>query len=106
MHRDKYIQSTNILSNDNTTVHAVVHINVFYVTLNTVCPNKKETRLPVICIFIATHVLITLYASLSRVFYLLSFDTKHMMISQCMTETEQVKLMHVKIDLRRIMVLS
>ena len=29
-----------------------------------------------------------------------------MMISQCMTEKEQFKLMHVKIDLRRIMVLS
>ena len=39
-------------------------------------------------------------------FSLLSFDTKHMMISQCMNEKEQFKLMHVKIDLRRIMVLS
>ena len=29
-----------------------------------------------------------------------------MMISQCMTEMEQYKLVHVKIDLRRIMVLS
>ena len=29
-----------------------------------------------------------------------------MMISQYMTEKEQFKLMHVKIDLRRIMVLS
>ena len=29
-----------------------------------------------------------------------------MMISQCMTEKEQFTLMHVKIDLRRIMVLS
>ena len=28
------------------------------------------------------------------------------MISQCMNEKEQVKLMHVKNDLRRIMVLS
>ena len=28
------------------------------------------------------------------------------MISQCMTEKEQFKLMHVEIDLRRIMVLS
>ena len=27
-------------------------------------------------------------------------------ISQCMNEKEQFKLMHVKIDLRRIMVLS
>ena len=37
---------------------------------------------------------------------LLSFDTKHIMISQCMNEKEQFKLMHVEIDLRRIMVLS
>ena len=37
---------------------------------------------------------------------LLSFDTKQMMISQCMTEKKRFKLMHVKIDLRRIMVLS
>ena len=29
-----------------------------------------------------------------------------MMISQCMNEEEQFKFMHVKIDLRRIMVLS
>ena len=47
-----------------------------------------------------------MYVSLSRAFSLLSFDTKHMMISQCMNEKEQFKLMHVKIDLRRIMVLS
>ena len=33
-------------------------------------------------------------------------DTKHMTISQCMTENEQFVLMHVKIELRRIMVLS
>ena len=56
-------------------------------------------------IFIATQILIKLYASLSRAFSLLSFDTKHM-ISQCMTEKEQFKLMHVKIDLCRIMVLG
>ena len=29
-----------------------------------------------------------------------------MMISQCMNEKEQFKLMHIEIDLRRIMVLS
>ena len=29
-----------------------------------------------------------------------------MTISQCMTEKEQFELMHVKIELRRIMVLS
>ena len=57
-------------------------------------------------IFVATQDLIKLYASLSRAFSLLSFDTKHMMISQCMTEKEPFKLMHIKIDLRRIMVLS
>ena len=34
------------------------------------------------------------------------FDTKHQMISQCMTEKKRIKLMHVKIDLRRIIVLS
>ena len=33
-------------------------------------------------------------------------DTKHMMISECMNEKEKFKLMHVEIDLRRIMVLS
>ena len=38
-----------------------------------------------------------------RAFFLLSFDTKHMMISQCMIEKEKFKLMRVKIDLRRIM---
>ena len=43
--------------------------------------------------------LIKLYALLSRAFSLLSFDTKHMMISQCMTEKEQFKLMQVKIGL-------
>ena len=57
-------------------------------------------------IFITTQFLIKLYASLSRAFSLLSFDTKHMMISQGMTENEQFKLMHVKIDLRRIILLS
>ena len=50
--------------------------------------------------------LIKLYASLSSAFPLLSFDTKNMMISQCMTKMKQFKLMHVKIDMRRIMVLS
>ena len=34
------------------------------------------------------------------------WSTKHMMISQCITEKEQFKLVHFKIDLRRIMVLS
>ena len=57
-------------------------------------------------IFIATQSLIKLYASLSRAFSLLSFDTKHMMISQGMSANEQFKLMHVKIELRRIIVLS
>ena len=50
--------------------------------------------------------LIKLYASLSRAFSLLSFDTKQMLISQGMIEKEQFKLMHVKMDLRRIIVLS
>ena len=40
-------------------------------------------------IFIATQDWNKLYASLSRAFYLLSFDTKHIMISQCMNEREQ-----------------
>ena len=60
-------------------------------------------RKPVISV---TEDLIKLYASLSRAYSLLSVDTKHMMISQCMTEKEQFKLIHVKSDLRRIMVLS
>ena len=38
-------------------------------------------------------------------FLFFHFDTKHMMIFQCMNEKEQFKHMHVKIDLR-IMVLS
>ena len=72
----------------------------------TVRPNKKENLFYQWDIFIATQDLIKLYASLSRAFSLLSFDTIHMMISQCMNEKEQFKLMHVKFDLRRIMVLS
>ena len=72
----------------------------------TVRPNKKETRFISDDIFIATQDWNKLYASLSRAFSLLSFDTKHIMISQCMNEREQFKLMHVKNDLRRIMVLS
>ena len=39
-------------------------------------------------------------------FLFFHFDTKHMMISQYVTEKKRFKLMHVKIDLRRIMVLS
>ena len=35
-----------------------------------------------------------------------SFDTKHMTISKCMTKKEHFELMHGKIELRRIMVLS
>ena len=54
----------------------------------------------------STSAKLTVYASLLRAFSLLSFDTKHMMISQGMTENEQFKLMHVKIDLRRIIGLS
>ena len=69
-------------------------------------PNKKETRFIHEMIFIATQYLIKLYALLSRAFSLLSFDTKHMMISQCMTEKKRFKLMHVEIDLRRTIVLS
>ena len=42
----------------------------------------------------------SLYASFSRAFSL-SFDTKYKMISQCINEREQFKLMHVKNDLRR-----
>ena len=72
----------------------------------TVRPNKKETRFYQWDICIATQDLIKLYASLSRAFSLLLFDTKDMMISQCMNEKEQFKLMRVKFDLRRIMVLS
>ena len=56
--------------------------------------------------YLHCYELIKLYASLSRVLSLLSFDTKQMMISQYITEKEQFKLMHVKIDLRRILVLS
>ena len=72
----------------------------------TVRPNKNGNTFYQWDIFIATQELIKLYASLSRAFSLLSFATKHMMISQCMTEKKRFKLMHVKIDLRRIIVLS
>ena len=57
-------------------------------------------------IFIVAQVFIELYASCSRAFSILSFDTKHMTISQYMTEKLQFELMHVKIGLRRIMVWS
>ena len=57
-------------------------------------------------IFIATQYWNKLYASVSRAFSLVSSDTKHIMISHCMNEREQSKVMHVKNDLRRIMVLS
>ena len=45
-------------------------------------------------IFIATQSFIKLYASLWRAFFSSFIDTKHMMISQCMTEKEQFKLLH------------
>ena len=51
-------------------------------------PIKRKPVLSGRYIFIATQDLIKLYASLSRAFSLLSFDTKRMMISQCMTEKE------------------
>ena len=69
---------------------------------------SQKKRKPVLSVsfFIVDHVFNELYASCSRAFSLLSFDTKHMTISQCMTKKEQFELMHVKIELRRIMVLS
>ena len=57
-------------------------------------------------IFIAMQHWNKLYASLSRAFSLLSFDTKHIRISQCMNERDQFKLMHVKNLFWRIMVLK
>ena len=72
----------------------------------TVCPNKKENLTYQWEIFIATQDLIELCASLSRAISLFSFDTKHMTISQCVTEKKQFKLNACQIDLRRIMVLS
>ena len=72
----------------------------------TVCPRKKGNPFYQWDIFIVAQVFIELYASCSRAFSILSFDTKHMTISQYMTEKEQFELMHVKIELRRIMVLS
>ena len=83
------------------TSHSLHQKNFFFGVRYTVCPNK--TGKPVLSVGYL-HYLIKLYDSLSRAFSLLSFDIKHMMISQCMTEKEQFKLMHVKIDLRRIMV--
>ena len=79
--------------------------HIFTILHYTVRPNKKETRF-ISEISSLPRKIETNYASLSRAFSLLSFDTKHIMISQCMNEREQFKLMHVKNDLRRIMVLS
>ena len=69
-------------------------------------PNIKETRFISEISSLPRKIETNYNASLSRAFSLLSFDTKHIMISQCINESEQVKLMHVKNDLRRIMVLS
>ena len=62
---------------------------------STVRPNKKETRfISEISPLPRKIQTIKLYASLSRAFSLLSFDTKHMLIFQCMTEKKRFKLMH------------
>ena len=81
------------------------HIDWLYVYIYRVS-QKKGNPFYQWDIFIVAQVFIELYSSCSRAFSLLSFDTKHMTISQCMTEKEQFELMHVKIELRRIMVLS
>ena len=83
-----------------------LRLTVPCVQYTTVHPNKKETRFISEISSLPRKIEKKLYTSLSRAFSLLSFDTKHIMISQCMNEREQFKLMHVKNDLRRIMVLS
>ena len=70
---------------------------------NTVCPIKRKPVLSVGYLHCHARFNQNIW---SRAFSLLSFDTKHIMISQVMTEKEQLKLMHVKIDLRRIMMLN
>ena len=84
----------------------ILHLSKIVGFTCTVRPNKKETRFISEISLLPRKDLIKQYASSSRAFSLLSFDTKHMMISQCMNKKEQFKLVHVEIDLRRIMVLS
>ena len=69
-------------------------------------PNKKETRFISEISSLPRKIETNYMLHYQEHFSLLSFDTKHIMISQCMNEREQFKLIHVKNDLRRIMVLS
>ena len=91
--------------------YAYKHHNMSCLTVGdstTVYPNQKETRFVSLrclhCHAIFNQTTLSFIIKGSFSFFL--FDTKHMMISECMTEKEQFKLMHVKIDLRRITVLS
>ena len=54
-------------------------------------------------IFIKEKAGIMILCSSFRVFNLLPFDTKHVMMHSCMTDQEQFKPKHVRIDLHRIM---
>ena len=54
-------------------------------------------------IFIKGKAVIMILCSSFRAFNLLSFDTKHDMMHSCMTNQEQFKPKHVRIDLHRIM---
>ena len=73
----------------------------------TVRPNKKETRF-ISEIFSLPRKIETncMLRHTSRAFSLLSFDTKHIMISQCMMKGNNLNSCMSNNDLRRIMVLS
>ena len=73
----------------------------------TVCPNKRKTVLSGGYLHCHARCNQTIYMHhYPGPFLFFHFDTKHMMISKCMTEKEQFKLIHVKIDLRRILVMN
>ena len=72
----------------------------------TVRPNKKETRFISEISSLPRKIETNCMVHYQEHFLFFHFDTKHIMTSQCMNEREQFKLMHVKNDLRRIMVLS
>ena len=69
-------------------------------------PNKKETRFISEISSLPRKIETNCMLHYQEHFLFFHLIPKHIMISQCMNEREQFKLMHVKNDLRRIMVLS
>ena len=70
----------------------------------TVRPPKKETRFYHNYISIGKYYLIMIYTSMEGPSCLLSFDTKHKIICSRMTGLGQLVQLHVRNDLRRIIV--